>query len=109
MFLAPGDAMAAGCEVLGDPRERAECVARQEAREAARAEVQRQADDSSGGLAEATTQPRSAAWQAAIEDAEGVDAGVLLEPRPIAAIVGLAWFALVARSRWRARRRTHPG
>ena len=105
----PGPALAGGCEVLQDVRDRAECTARAEARDAARAEVARQvdgatpgrsgSDDSSGSDGQA----HSAAWEQALEEADGVDPSALLEPRPIAAVGGLAWFLVVLRSRRRTR------
>ncbi len=99
-YVLPVSAMAGGCEVLRDARDRAECVARQSAREEARAEVERQLGSRGGGEA-----GRTAAWQDAVDEANGIDLGALLEPRPIAAVGGLAWFAYLVRSRRRARSR----
>ena len=101
VLAVPGRALAGGCEVLQDVGDRAECVARAEAREAARAEVERAVGE--------PREPRaahSAAWEQALEESEGIDATALLEPRPIAAVGGLAWFLLVLRARRRARART---
>lgn len=110
LLALPGSAAAAGCEVLIDPRDRTECVARASARDAARAEVDRRvAGGGSMAVAvaeDAPTAGRSAAWQQALDEADGVHPGDVLEPRPIAAIIGLAWFGLVMRHRLRARRRT---
>lgn len=103
----PGTAVAAGCEVLTDPRDRAECVARESARDAARAEVDRRAagDGATTIAGETPTAGRTAAWQQALDEADGVHPGDVLEPRPLAAIIGLAWFGLVLRHRLRASRR----
>jgi hypothetical protein len=103
----PATAHAGGCEVLGDPRDRAECQARAVARETARDEVERQLESRSGTAAssDATSSTRSADWRAAMDEADDFDAGALLELRPLAAIGGLAWFALVLRARRRARAR----
>lgn len=114
LLLGPAPARAAGCEVLGDPRDRAECEARAVAREAARAEVERQVGG--GGAAPArgagadassaaSSSGRSADWQAAVDEAGAVDPGQLLEPRPLAALGGIVWFLLAVRSRRRARSR----
>ena len=111
LMLAPASAWAGGGEVLGEPRDRAECAARAAAREAARDEVVRQlgggeAAGTSGRTAVSDGDPsRSADWQAAMQEADGVDLGELLEPRPLAAVGGLAWFLFVVRSRRRARAR----
>lgn len=94
-WTAPA-ALAAGCEVLVDPAERADCVARQQARVAARAQVRSEVQDRPVPDGE-----RSAAWQRALAEADGVHARDVLEPRPIAAIGGLAWFALALRARRR--------
>jgi hypothetical protein len=99
----PAVAQAGGCEVLQDLRDRAECVARQEARQAARAEVERQLD-----AARPAREPRerqSAAWEGALDEADAFDPGALLEPRPLAAVGGLAWFLLALRARRRTRER----
>ena len=104
--------------MLRDPRERADCVAREQAREQARAQVQRQVDGAASSFdappsfdapatargASSDDRNRTAAWQAAVDEASGVDAGAILEPRPIAALAGLAWFLLVVRVRRRRRR-----
>jgi hypothetical protein len=100
LLLAPGSAFAAGCDVLGDPRDRAECEAREVAREQARAEVERRID---GGTSPAGA-GRSAAWQEALDESEAFDPTALLEPRPLAAVLGLVWFGLAMRSRRRRRR-----
>jgi hypothetical protein len=96
-----------GCAVLGDVRDRAECEARAAAREEARAEVDRQlgerGDEGSGATVGAAT--RSADWQAAVDEANAFDASAILEPRPVAAVVGLTWFFLAVRARRRARAR----
>ncbi len=102
-LLAPATAHAAGCEVLGDPRDRAECEARAVAREEARNEVERQMRGGEPASSNATSSSRSADWQAAVDEANGVDPGALLEPRPLAAIGGTLWFLLAVRSRRRAR------
>lgn len=99
-LAVPGVALAAGCEVLADRADRAECVARAQARAAAQAEVERRVDGPP-----ADDEPRSAAWQQALDESTGFDADALLEPRVLAAVGGLAWFALVVRARLRARRR----
>lgn len=101
----PGVASAAGCEVLGDPAARADCVTRERAREAARAEVRQRTGGGAEGLAAAPATGRSAAWQRALEESQGIDARDLLEARLLAAVGGLAWFAWAVRSRWRGRRR----
>lgn len=51
---------------------------------------------------------RTTAWQRALDDANGSHVDEVVEPRPLAAIIGTIWFALALRSRWRARRRTRP-
>lgn len=108
LLSLPGAARAAGCEVLAIPADRAECVARAQAREAARAEVRQRADGGADGLAAAPVSGRSAAWQRAVEESQGVDAHELLDARLLAAVGGLAWFAWAVRSRRRARRRAGP-
>lgn len=105
VLLAPSGAQAAGCEVMHDPRERAECAARAQAREAARAEVRRELGAATPGQRGAAAPARTPAWQAAVEEAQRVDASEVLEPRPVAAIVGLVWFAVAVRLRLRRRRR----
>lgn len=104
VLLAPSGAQAAGCEVMHDPGERAECAARAQARETARAEVRREVGAATPGEGEAAP-ARTPAWQAAVEEAQGVDASEVFEPRPVAAIVGLVWFALALRLRLRRRNR----
>lgn len=102
----PAGADAAGCEVLQGPRDRAECSARQAAREQARAEVARKVEATPGTSTGAgADRSHSDAWDRALHDARGAHPADLVEPRPLAAVVGLAWFGLVARSRLRARRR----
>jgi hypothetical protein len=107
LLLAPSTAGAAGCDVLGDPRDRAECEARESAREQARAEVERRMDDaaSPAGTSVDDATPagagRSAAWQQALEESEEFDPTALLEPRPLAAVLGLVWFGLAFRRRHR--------
>lgn len=102
VFVLPGEALAGGCEVLRNARDRAECMARAEAREAARAEVARQMDAARpAGAGGEPRAGRSAAWEQALDESDGIDAGALLEPRPIAAVGGLVWFLLVVRARRR--------
>lgn len=98
-------AHAKGCEVLDAAGERAECVVRERAREQARAEVDRRV----GAVAGAANVNRSERWSDALDEAAGVHPGDVLEPRPIATVVGLLWLALVARSRWRGRSRRVAG
>lgn len=98
LLSLPGAAGAAGCEVLAVPAERTECVARAQAREAARAEV-RQRTAGADGVAVAPAAGRSAAWQQALEESEGIDTRELLDLRLLAAVGGLAWFVLALRSR----------
>ncbi len=107
VIVLPATAQAAGCEVLTDPRDRVECETRAAAREAARDEVDRQLGSRTGAAASsnATDSSRSADWRAAMEEADGFDAGALLEPRPLAAVGGIAWFVLAVRARRRARAR----
>lgn len=115
-LLAPASAFAGGCETLDAPADRASCVAKQQAREAARAEVQRQVSerapsrDDVGGAASsgsrAASSGSSAAWRSAMHEADGVHLDTLLGIRALAAVLGLAWFALVVRARWRRRRRS---
>lgn len=100
--LLPAPAQAAGgCEVLRVPAERAECVARERARDEARAEVQRQMADRPAGA----EQHRPGRWGSRGAGPVAPDADELIEPRLIAAVGGLLWFFVVARARWRARTR----
>ncbi|MCW2961905.1 MAG: hypothetical protein JWM25_828 [Thermoleophilia bacterium] len=105
VLLAAGPATAgaaADCTILDEPQARAECSARATAREAARAEVaSRTADDSPPAAGSSSKR-----WNDAMEEAKGVDLGDVIDPRPLAALVGGTWFFLVARSRWKSRRRT---
>jgi hypothetical protein len=101
VLALPGSAMAGGCEVLQDVRDRAECTARAHARDAARAEVERQVAGATPAGAGSAGASHSAAWQEALDEADGLDAGALLEPRPIAAVGGLVWFLVVLRMRRR--------
>lgn len=97
-LAVPGVAGAAGCEVMTDVRERADCVARAEARDAARAEVDRRTTEAAG-------RPGGSTLDDALRDrTEAADPDRLLEPRPIAAVAGLLVFFLMVRSRWRRRR-----
>lgn len=104
MTTFPGVATAGGCEVLHDTGDRVSCEARAEARSSARAEVERAVADE--GPAARASGPQSAAWQDAIDESRGVHLDALLAPRPLAAVIGLAWFGLLVRSRWRARTRS---
>lgn len=47
---------------------------------------------------------QTSAWERAVDEADGPHLDQVMEPRPLAAIIGTVWFALVLRSRWRARR-----
>lgn len=107
-----GTARAAGCEVLHDPRDRADCVAKEHAREQARAEVARRTNgaavgDASGDAAgsAASRAGRSAAWQDAMDEATGVHVDEIVDVRLFAAIGGLVWFWLAWRRQRRARAR----
>lgn len=97
---------------MQDPRDRAECEVRAEAREAARAEVDRQlaggpTAGTSGDTSVSAGDPsRSADWRAAMDEADGFDAGALLESRSLAAVGGLVWFVLAVRLRRRRAART---
>lgn len=99
--LLPSAAGAAGCEVIANAADRADCVARQAARDAARAEVDRQVTDA--GPRGASTAGRSAAWERAVQQADGVHADELINLRLLAAIGGITWFALAVRHRRRRR------
>jgi hypothetical protein len=106
MCLAiPSTAGAAGCEVIRDAADRADCVARQTARDAARAEVDRQVNGAApaAGRASGAT-GRSAAWDRAMHDANGVHADEVFDLRLLAAIGGLIWFTLALRHRRRRAR-----
>ena len=96
----PAPATAAGCEVIRDARERADCVAKAQARAAAQAEVERRTDDAAGDVGSG----RSAAWQRAIDESEGIHLDELLDVRLLAAIGGLAWFWFTWRHQRRRRR-----
>lgn len=102
LLLLPAGADAAGCEVLRDPADRAACAAREQARTAARAEVQRRVATNVDAR-EAPAPGRSAAWERAVEESERVDPRELLDLRLLAAVGGLAWFALAVRARRRPR------
>jgi hypothetical protein len=108
LLAAPGGAVAAGCEVLDDPAQRADCEARAQAREAARSEVDRRVDDARSDES-GTANGRTAAWQDAIEESRGTDAGELLDLRLAAAIGGLAWFWLTLRHQRRRNHRARAG
>jgi hypothetical protein len=101
LLALPAGATAGGCEVLREPGDRAECLARAKARDVARAEVQREVD---GATASSSSGAHSAAWTKAIEEADGVDVSEVVEPRLLAAIGGLAWFFLALRARRRRAR-----
>jgi hypothetical protein len=102
LIAATGTARAGGCEVLaGDVRARGECVARERAREQARAEVHRRTADAEPDARGAGT---SRAWERAREQADGVHLDELVDARALAAVGGLAWFWLAVRRR-RARSR----
>lgn len=106
LLVAPAvsAAAASGCSVLEGARDRVECEARAAAREEARAEVERRIGDGAPGTS--GQDDRSSDWQAAVEEANGFDAGAVLEPRPLAALGGLAWFVVALRMR---RRRSRAG
>jgi len=113
---------ATGCAGLDEVRAQAECSARERARSEARAEVQRRvADDTSaaeargagdgasgvgaGTEAGSSSPARPKAWREALAAADGPHLDTVLEPRPIATIVGALWFGLVFRARVRTRAR----
>jgi hypothetical protein len=102
LVLLPAAAGAAGCEVVADAADRADCVARQAARDAARAQVDRQVTDATPGANGVTG--RSAAWDHAMQQADGVHADELFDLRLLAAVGGLAWFGLAVRHRRRRAR-----
>jgi hypothetical protein len=105
LLAVPAGAHAAGCEVLTSPGDRARCVAREQARDAAREEVRSQVRHAAPDAGATTNDGHTAAWTKALAQSDDFDASTVVEPRPIAAVIGLAWLGLVLRARWRARRR----